>query len=192
MNSPLVQQFVSVLGSLHGTAHVVPDWPAAAAAALDICREQGAKSAALGALPQPFCDAFRSIGGDAIEAVFEGPYAAESLPGRIDQADVGIGAAAYGIAATATLVEETEDDAIRLVSALPRTYIGVVAARDLVPELKDAAPRLRAYFEAHPENGAVSFISGPSRTGDIEMILTLGVHGPENAYAIVVEDGAGS
>ena len=80
--------------------------------------------------------------------------------------------------------------------ALPRSLDGVRILlveddediRDLMRiVLEDAAPRLRALFQENPRNCVVSFISGPSRTGDIEMILTLGVHGPETAHAIIVE-----
>ena len=50
----------------------------------------------------------------------------------------------------------------------------------------DAAARLRTFFDQNPTNATVSFISGPSRTGDIHMRLTLGVHGPETTHAVVV------
>lgn len=185
MPSPLVHQFVSVMQSLHGYAHVVPDFQAAAAKAAEICREAGIECVALGDLPDTFSDAFHAHA--PTDRILAPPYASADLPGAIDAAQAGIGMAAYGIAATGTLVEEAQDDALRLVSALPRTYIGILESSQLLPELKDAAPRLRARFESCPENCVVSFISGPSRTGDIEMILTLGVHGPEIAHAIIVE-----
>jgi len=77
---------------------------------------------------------------------------------------------------------------VRLASSLPDTHIGIVYASTLVPRLIDAAPKMREIFTAYPNNVTVSFISGPSRTGDIELILTLGVHGPEAAHAIIIED----
>ena len=191
MNAPLVDQFVSVFESLRGYAHVVPNWSAAARTAAEICRETEIACVALGDVPKAFDVAFRNAISATGINVIAPPYRATDLPDAIDAAQAGIGMAAYGIAATGTLVEEAEDDALRLVSALPRTYIGLVEARELLPELKDAASRLRSRFEACPENCVVSFISGPSRTGDIEMILTLGVHGPEIAHAIIVESGEG-
>jgi L-lactate dehydrogenase complex protein LldG len=186
MTSILVQQFVNVFESLRGVAHVVPNWTAAAETAADICRANEATCAALGELPHEFVSTFQQR-ATHLDAILTEPYAADALPGSIDKAQIGIGVAAYGIAATATLVEEAQDDAIRLVSSLPRTYIGVVEAKTLLPELKDAAPRLRARFAEQSRNCVVSFISGPSRTGDIEMILTLGVHGPEHVYAIIID-----
>ena len=78
------------------------------------------------------------------------------------------------------------DDALRLVSALPRVHVGVFRTADLLETLEDAAPRIRTFFTENNRNAAMSFISGPSRTGDIEMRLTLGVHGPAETHAVVI------
>ena len=110
----------------------------------------------------------------------------EPLPGAIDRAHVGITGIVFGIAQTGTLVEVATNDATRLLSALPRTHIGVVRASELVEHYDDAAPRIRAIFNDNPANCVISFLSGPSRTGDIELKLTLGVHGPESAHAIII------
>ena len=120
--------------------------------------------------------------GESIR-VLEPPYPAKGLPELLDAAQVGITGVDWGIAETSTLVEVCTDDAVRLVSGLPRTHIGILRASALVEKFTDAAAPLH-----HPENCSISFISGPSRTGDIEMILTLGVHGPERAHAIIIED----
>src|SRR5690606_34356432 len=94
----------------------------------------------------------------------------------------------FAIADTATLVEASTNDAVRLVSSLPRVYIGIVWASTVTPTLRDAAPLMRPYFEDNAGGIVLSFISGPSRTGDIELKLTLGVHGPETAHVIIIED----
>jgi L-lactate dehydrogenase complex protein LldG len=94
--------------------------------------------------------------------------------------------AAFAIAETGTLVEFTTNDATRLVSTLPRVHIGVCRADAIVETLKDAAVLMRDFYTENPKGAVVTFISGPSRTGDIEMRLTLGVHGPEVAHAVVL------
>lgn len=115
------------------------------------------------------------------------PYTGDDIHEPIGSAHIGITAADFGIAETGTLVEFSADDAIRLVSSLPRTHVAILLHETIVPTLTDAAPRLRRAFEDHPNGFTASFLSGPSRTGDIELILTLGVHGPENAHAIVLD-----
>ncbi len=195
MPSVRTQTFIAAFQSVRGITHVVSNWEEAAGRAAAICVEKRASCVALGDFQGTFNETFRQNTEGAIDTILSPPYSAASLPGAIDAVQIGVGFAAYGIAQTGTLVEEATDDAIRLVSALPRTYIGIVAASDLVENLIDAAPRLRASFAQHAENNTVSFISGPSRTGDIEMILTLGVHGPEEAHAIIVDNatsGSGS
>jgi hypothetical protein len=94
--------------------------------------------------------------------------------------------AAFAIAESGSLVEFTTDDAVRLVSALPRVHGGVFRATDLVGTLAEAASRIRNFYAKNPRNATVSFISGPSRTGDIEMQLILGVHGLAETHAVVI------
>ena len=187
MTTPLVQQFVDRLSAVRGQPHLAANMSEAAQIVAQICTQSEAACVALGDLPEPLSHAIcNKLIAFGIE-VLRPPYPAARLPGLLDRAHVGVGWAEFAIAATGTLVELAVDDAFRLVSSLPRTYIGIVPADQLIAELRDAAPRLRAIFEAHDQNIVASFISGPSRTGDIEMILTLGVHGPEFAHAIILE-----
>jgi L-lactate dehydrogenase complex protein LldG len=115
------------------------------------------------------------------------PYTGDALPSEIDSAAVGATGIEFAIAETGTLVEVSRNDATRLVSALPRTHVGVVSAREFVPGLFDAAPRMRGILRDNPRDCVISFLSGPSRTGDIELRLTLGVHGPEEAHALILD-----
>ena len=184
----LIDRFSRKLDSLKGHAHRASGPEAAARIVADICRNCGAECVALGRLEPGFREAITAACASAGMEVLAPPYAFADLPGAIDRANVGIAAADFGIAETATLAEVAVDDSLRLVSALPRTYIGIVKASDLIDRLQDSAPRLRAIFRDNPRNCTVSFISGPSRTGDIELILTLGVHGPGEAHVIIIDD----
>ncbi len=105
---------------------------------------------------------------------------------QINEADLGISAAEFAIAETGAIVEVTTDDALRLISSLPRVHIAFLKASQILPRLKDAASLLRDIFHSHPQNCTITFISGPSRTADIEMKLFLGVHGPRESHVIVL------
>ena len=186
MSASLAHQFAESFRAVRGQAHLAPDDAAVVAVITGIVRDAGATCVALAALPEPLCthlaDALRGAGVEVL-----GPdYATATLPLALDRAEIGVTGMAFGIAQTGTLAEVCTDDAVRLVSGLPRTHIGVVRAEDLVDTLLNAAPRLRGLFAEHEKNVTVSFISGPSRTGDIELVLTLGVHGPETAHAVIV------
>jgi L-lactate dehydrogenase complex protein LldG len=177
------ERFESISGVFHAAANV----SAAADIASGIARDESAECIALAHLDVELHQALRGALNSGAR-VLEPPYPAKDLPRLLDQAQVGITAADWGIAETATLVEVCTNDDVRLVSGLPRTHIGILRASTIVPKFVDAAEPMRKALAEHPENCMVSFISGPSRTGDIEMILTLGVHGPERAHTIVIED----
>lgn len=97
---------------------------------------------------------------------------------------VGVAYAALGIASTGTCVVCTDDEQIRLATMLPETSVIVINAADLVDDLVDAAPFLR---EHQQEASYISFITGPSRTADIERVGAIGVHGPLEVHVIVKE-----
>jgi len=183
-----IDLFVERYHALAGRAHMVSNRAESAVRAVEILKDAGVADVVFAALPAGIRDPLvRELDGSGI--VHSGaPFAARDLPDRIDRAHAGITGADFAIAQSGTLVEVVTDDAVRLVSSLPRIHIGIVHASDIVPQFGDAAGRLRECFDAHEGGCAITFISGPSRTGDIELKLTLGVHGPETAHAIVIRD----
>ena len=70
------------------------------------------------------------------------------------------------------------------VSLLPETHIAVVPAERIVNDMESAWSLLRSELPAMPR--AINFISGPSRTADIEQTVTLGAHGPYRVHIIVI------
>ncbi len=116
------------------------------------------------------------------------PFDNTHLPDHIDKATIGISSAKYAIAETGTIIEISTNDALRLVSTLPLVHIALVNQETILPTLDEATDILNSAFNDHSKHCVVSFISGPSRTGDIEMKLTLGVHGPKESHVIVYKD----
>ena len=96
--------------------------------------------------------------------------------------DVGITSAQAGIAETGTLVLNSENERHRLVSLVPPVHIAIVDASKIRATLGEALLLLRVGKEVSP---AVTFVTGPSRTADIELTLAIGVHGPQELYVIV-------
>jgi len=186
MPSDLQAEFERVFTNLRGHVHHATTWDQAAQILLKICVEKHATCFATAQLPAPLDRALDHARPTGLQ-LLRPPYAAAELPGAIDRAQVGSTGMEFAIAETGTLVEISRNDATRLCSGLPRTHIGVVSAKEIVPTLRDASPRLRNIFAANPTDVVASFLSGPSRTGDIELRLTLGVHGPEDVHALLLD-----
>jgi L-lactate dehydrogenase complex protein LldG len=102
----------------------------------------------------------------------------------VDADGVGVSGAYAAIAETGTLMVASGPDTPASVSLLPETHIAIVEARRIVPHMEDAWALLRREPGAPPR--AVNFISGPSRTGDIEQTIVLGAHGPFRVHLIIV------
>ena len=95
--------------------------------------------------------------------------------------DVGITSAQAAIAETGTLVLDSTRERHRLVSLVPPVHIAIVDASKIYDTLGEAL----AFIHKTEMSPAVTFVTGPSRTADIELTLTIGVHGPQELYVII-------
>ena len=91
----------------------------------------------------------------------------------------------YGIADLGTLVQAGTDVDCRLIGTMAEYHIGVVKGSTIVAEYDDMYDVLCALPELP---NFVGFVTGPSRTADIECVTTVGVHGPLRLTAVVVDD----
>ena len=96
--------------------------------------------------------------------------------------DVGISTAQAAIAETGTLVLDSTHERHRLLSLVPPVHIAIVDALRIYATLGETLSMLQSSNELSP---AITFITGPSRTADIELTLTIGVHGPQELYVII-------
>ncbi len=98
-------------------------------------------------------------------------------------ADVGISQVEMAVAETGSLVGDATNIDDRLVTTLPLVHVAMVPTSRLKATLGEALDTL------HEGDlpGQISFITGPSRTSDIERVLTIGVHGPEKLLVVFVD-----
>ena len=117
-------------------------------------------------------------------------YTAESRE-AVRHIRFGITGAEAAFASTGSILVGTGAQSSRVASLLPFRHIALIPLARLYPTLEDwlheqrEANTLVDYFRARSN---VAMISGPSKSADIEMILTLGVHGPKFLHAILFED----
>ncbi len=112
-----------------------------------------------------------------------GEEANESLREFNDEDAVGITSAFCAIAETGTLMMLGSADTPATTSLLPETHVAIVAPNRIVATMEDAWELMRKEVGQPPR--AVNFISGPSRTADIEQTVTLGAHGPYRVLLII-------
>jgi L-lactate dehydrogenase complex protein LldG len=103
---------------------------------------------------------------------------------NIFEIDCGMSTVQAAIAETGTLVLDSSRERNRLVSLVPPVHIAIVDASTIFQTLGEALAFIHQDGNPSP---AVTFITGPSRTADIELTLTIGVHGPQQLYVIVNE-----
>lgn len=112
----------------------------------------------------------------------------EQLIEQAAQADVGITWANYGIAYTGTMAVFSSPTTGRSVSLLPPTHIGIFKRSNLVPTMSYVVRHLVELKGNNQLPTAINFITGPSRTSDIEMDLSIGVHGPYRTWVVVLDE----
>jgi L-lactate dehydrogenase complex protein LldG len=167
-----VELFAAALARAGGRCTVAASDADAAAALRDVCAAAGARrvawsdAAALAPL-RALCPALEPVDAADRDAMFT--------------ADVGVTTAHWAIAATGTLVLASGRERARLASLLPPVHVAMVPRARILPTMADA-------LAAAARDGldpALTFITGPSRTADIELTLVVGVHGPRELHVIV-------
>jgi L-lactate dehydrogenase complex protein LldG len=101
-----------------------------------------------------------------------------------DQDLLGVTGAFCAIAETGTLMMLSGTETPATTSLLPETHVAVLDPCRIVATMEDAWDLMRKEYKQPPR--AVNFISGPSRTADIEQTVTLGAHGPYRVLVILV------
>jgi L-lactate utilization protein LutC len=112
--------------------------------------------------------------------------------GKIDfvrtaiDSDIGMTTVDYALADTGTLVLISGQGRARSASLVPPVHVAIVEARQIIAGLDDLFPLLAE--NDRELASAITFITGPSRTADIELTLVVGVHGPQQLHVILLTE----
>ncbi|HEY3424482.1 MAG TPA: LUD domain-containing protein [Negativicutes bacterium] len=101
-----------------------------------------------------------------------------------ESADIGISTVEFGIAESGSVCLDGYAIESRLVSMLPPLHVVFMNSNFIVPGINEALETISKVYD----RGYISFITGPSRTADIERVLTIGVHGPSRFAIIAVDE----
>jgi L-lactate dehydrogenase complex protein LldG len=138
-----------------------------------------------------------ALGDDGIEVHTAAPTPSadmeaqrQTLRQRLARADIGLSGADFAIAETGTLALSALPGQMRGVSLLPPVHVAVIRSTQIVASLADALALLQSQGESLQERltSCLSLITGPSRTADIELSLTVGVHGPVELHLVILDD----
>jgi L-lactate dehydrogenase complex protein LldG len=176
------ERFCDELTRAGGIAHIVSNHAGAVAQVIELVQRNQARRIVLG--QGTILDTLglsARLGSLGIEV-----FPADTDRDSLFAADIGITGVDALVAETGTIVQTSRPGQPRSLSLLPPVYIAVADRSQLVPDLFD-------WFESFPNEAlasdlpaCLSLITGPSKTGDIELRLVTGVHGPGAVHVVLI------
>lgn len=170
----LIENFRQNLESVGGDCSVVYDETEAAEVLLSIIGQNNAKKIALSDSPL----VKKIVGFLRMDAEFIENAETDVL----FESDLGITGAQLAIAETGTLVLESESERHRRTSLVPPVHVCVLEAKNIRRTLGEILEILQTRLSR-----TITFITGASRTSDIELTLAIGVHGPGELHVILID-----
>jgi len=182
-----------------GVFHRVPAWTDAPEAIAAIARARGMRTVVTwdaGALGADVAAelARRGLQTHAMPIDVPDARARALVRATIAAADLGVTGVDLAIAETGSLLLVSDAGRPRSTSLLPPCHVALFDRTALVESLAQVGVFLEAWHEgpvSGARGGVITIITGPSRTADIELTLTRGVHGPKEVHAIFVERAPG-
>ena len=112
----------------------------------------------------------------------------DQIVARLANCGVGLTAVDYAIAETGTIVLSSDEPNALLVSLLPPLHIALVKSEQMIATMEEAISRIGSERMGRTKPArSVTLITGPSRTSDVELVLSIGVHGPKELHVIVLD-----
>jgi L-lactate dehydrogenase complex protein LldG len=172
--------FAKLSESLRSELVVCADLPQAAAAVATLSTDGSWKTLAMHS--GPLIDTLVPLLPEGLTRIsVDGGYDKNAL----EACDAGITECELLVAQTGSVCVTSDNSGGRVLSVLPPHHIVIARQTQLVTDLTEAYASLAAKYRANYPS-MISFITGPSRTGDIERILVLGAHGPKRLTILLL------
>ena len=188
MTAALVEQFSEILGAVGGTAHGPLPVKEALDLLVQLCRERAGGAAVALSTGDPVVSQLgveERLGAAGLEVLTpEDVFWRE----RLAEAGVGVTGAITAAAASGTVGIACGPRAPRATSLVPPAHICLVFRGTMVEDLAEALRRYIPGADNDLPSGLV-WVSGPSRSADLELVLTVGVHGPGSVDVVIVDEG---
>jgi len=149
--------------------------------AISLTEKQGGATIAAPGLDEQKLKDFRELCGLKQISLLSG-----NLREHLSAIHTGFTIADWCVAETATLVMDSTRESVRIATMLSEIHVAVVPRSRVVNEVALLEGELTQLMKSAPSYTA--FISGASRTADIERVLTIGVHGPQELHILLMED----
>jgi L-lactate dehydrogenase complex protein LldG len=159
----------------------VPSLPDALAYAVEVTQKQGGTTLAA---PGWDPEARQAIQEACAQAGVQ--FLGKNLREHAAALHTGFTRADWGLADTGTLVLDSSSEDLRLATMLSETHVAVLPLSRLKATAFDLEAEMTGVMQAPPSY--LAFITGASRTADIERVLTLGVHGPLELHLLLLKD----
>ena len=202
----LCGRFTDKARAVSATVHEIKSFDEAVAYAVNLCGTQGACRIAISGCEEhlsPPADALCQLKHEKIVAApgldpelsaqlqaacAEGgfSYLQSGMRSHLSGVDIGFTVADLGIAETGTLVVNCPSEELRLATMICEYHICVVRRSAIVADAFAAEQQMLK--QMHKTPNYMAFITGASRTADIERVLALGVHGPLELHILLLED----
>ncbi len=160
-----------------------PDWAAVVRYTVELTAAQGGSTIAPWGLPEEVRDMLDNGASEKGLRLLDPPFRA-----YLEEIHTAITPADWGIAETGTVVLDSTAEDLRIATMLSETHVVVLPQGRLRRSSFDVAEAVKAWHREPPRY--VAFISGASRTADIERVLTIGVHGPQHLHLLILQEGA--
>jgi L-lactate dehydrogenase complex protein LldG len=188
VTNDLVARFAEALTAVGGTAHGPLPLEEALELAVELCRERAGGAAVALSTGDPLigklgvAERLAAAGLDVLTP--DDVFWLE----RLAEAGVGVTGAVAGVAASGTVGVACGPGAPRATSLVPPAHICFVMRGTMVEDLAEALRRCAPMAAAIDLPSGLVWVTGPSRSADLELVLTVGVHGPGSVDVIVVDE----
>lgn len=116
----------------------------------------------------------------------ENPFARKRLREALSQVQLSVTGAEYLLADSGTILVSAGSQASRQISLLPTAHLVLADANQIYPNMAEVFLAIQQKHGTTLPGSALTLITGPSRTADIEKVLIKGVHGPTRILAIIL------